>query len=280
MSALTRAEARDVVRHQLTKLTSRDEFRVFGTGEDKAGEPASTHPEPSNDLLNEQGNLAVQYLNRKCKLGHIQDVEIVVAAVTADGPYAIPLLTAGVGSNRLTLGDITHIKRVTWDDGISPVLRLTPRNREAWDSEGWSNYTDTAPGLTRSLWIEGYTLYLWPAPDAGGTVHIMAGTGILTYLSDADRLEDLPTDYHKVLYDLWTAMVAGTFQNDVEMLAAEMKYQKKAEEGFADILEWKRDASAQEDVGFTIAEVAVRGTRRTRRGRYGYAQSVDTGYYG
>jgi hypothetical protein len=269
MPALTRAEARDVIRRdKLKKLTSVEEWEIFGMGNNRVGDPASSHPTPTNVQLNSQLRLAVGWVNRKCRLGHLQDVEVSVAAQTEDGPLAIDLRVAGVNTQNLAPGDITQIKWAYFDEGDGTTYRVLPRGRETFDIEGGLQFQQRPVSRSRWFWIEGYTLYLLPGPDTAGTLHLVAGTGILTFRDDADSLANLPTEYHDVVWDTAAWMIARNEPNDVEMLAVAQILQPLVMDGIKDILEWKRDISAQQEGGMTPMSDR-RFSRRSGRGRVG-----------
>jgi hypothetical protein len=272
MPALTRREARDVLRRdKLSLLTSVQEYERFGTGDNVVGDPASSHPDPDNAQINSQLDLAADFLNRKCRIGHVQDVEIEVAAQTADGPLAISLRNVGVGQGGLTPGDINQVKRVYFEESDGTTYRILPRGREefdqgtAFDHEFAIEFMSRSVGRTRWFWIEGYTLYLLPAPDTAVTLHLIAGTGLL-FVADAASLESLPNDYHDVLWNCAAWFLARNLPGDTEMLALAQQYGQMTQDGIGDILQWKRDVSTQQED--TLTPMTDRRTlRRASRSR-------------
>jgi hypothetical protein len=244
MPALTRAEARDVIRRKLKKLTSRQEYTLMGTGDNRVGDPASTHPFPDNDEINGELDLATDYINRKCRLGHAQDVTVGVSAQTADGPLAIPLRSVGL-DNGLNLGDVNLVKRAYYDDGTT-VFRLNPFSRETHDARRTIEIQNRDVGTPTEIWIEAYTLFIYPSPSTAGTLHLIAGTGI-AFVGDAASLEVLPTDYHDCLWTCAAWFLARNDPNDAEMIVLSQQYAQLTADGAADILQWKRDVNAQQE---------------------------------
>lgn len=252
--ALNRAGARDLIRHQLQKLTSKDEFAQWGTGINVAGQAASQYPWPPNTIIDEQLDLAIHYVNETCGIGHVQDISIDVASTTLNGAQSIDLRTL------LPTGNITSVKRC-YIATSNYTTRLWPKDRLELDRDslnsfetfypfalgqigGWNNGNDwvnVVAGTPQWFWIEGYTLYILPGSSTAFTLHIMAGTGILKFIIDTDIIEQLPVGLHKAFWDIATSYVAGTQAKNKEMSEQEQKYMSKGQMGIKDIFRWKEE---------------------------------------
>jgi hypothetical protein len=250
MEAITRAELRERVRHSLNKRTARD-----ASASGVLGDPAGTHPWPSNSFLNEKSDEALRLLNSECNLGHVQDIEVSVAATTEDGVQRVKLRTLTAETpdgQRLDFGDVHTVKRAYWEDSGGNLTPLTPLDREEYDRtrRQWETEDATTP---RFYWQEGYDFYLLSGTDTTGTLHIMAGTGIFGWYTDTDTIWQLPNDYHSVAVDLTTQLVAESQQEDAEMMRYAVLYRARVwgVAGTADvggigrIKRWKRGQSAE-----------------------------------
>ena len=257
MNLYTRAEARDLIRHFLNKRTSVDEN---GETVGVVGNPASSHPWPSNTQLNEQMAEAIKHVNRKCSLGHVQDLSVSLAATTANGPQPLSLMTLQAIEG-LGVGNLNTVKRVWWDDGTQ-TRRLWPLNRpefdraesvHAWGDEEFfrrgtasaplSEWQSASPGVPEWFWLEGPNLYLYPGAASAGTLHLMCGTGgaALGFRCDADTIGVLPDDYHSAVWNLAAAYLAMTQVDDAEMLQVKTDRFALAQDNLNDILDWKRE---------------------------------------
>lgn len=249
MDSLTRAEMRERVRHNLSKRTARDE-----NANNNVGDPASTHPHPSNSFLNEKIDEALRTINAECRLGHVQDIEVSVAATTSDGAQRVKLRTV-TGETpeglRTGFGDINVVKRAYLEVGTS-LYPLTPIDREEYDRSR-RRWEEEDAGTPRHYWLEGTDLYLLPGTDSAATLHLMVGTGVIGFSGDADTLLQLPNDYHPVIVDLATQLVAESQQLDTEMASFAALYHAKVwgagnsqdRGGIERIRQWKRGQTAE-----------------------------------
>lgn len=269
----TKADARDIIRRdKLSLLTSVEEFTFYGSGTNTPGDPSSTHPTPTNIQINSQIDMALSFINRRCELGEAFDVEVEVEAQTTDGPLAIPLRTVGSGAG-LSPGMINTIERVYWEES-GTTRRLLPRSRQDFDTGYWTQWQEQSPSTVGDdyggwFWIEGYTLYLLPAPSSAGTLHLLAGTGI-AFAGEAASLECLPNDFHDIVWNCAAWFVARNQPINVEMQTLAAQYQMAVvgrdgkSGGIGEILEWKRGISAQEPETAGIQPARAYARRRGR----------------
>lgn len=68
-------------------------------------------------------------------------------------------------------------------------------------------------------------------------------------MGDAASLEVLPNDYHDILWTATAWFLARNSPEDAEMLTLAQQLQALTQDGIQDILRWKRDVNAQEEVG-------------------------------
>lgn len=213
MEALTRRHFRERIRHLLGKRTARD-----NDASAPLGDAASTHPHPTNALLNEHIDSALRLLNAECDLGFVDNIEISVEATTEDGAQRVSLRGAQASLYDAypgNSGDIHSVKRAYLEiDSTLYPLRAADRaeygrSRRQWETE--------SAGVPRLYWIEGSDLYLLPGTDTDATLHLTAGTGIIGFTTDDDTLLQLPNDFHVVPIDLAAYLVAQSEPANVEM---------------------------------------------------------------
>lgn len=269
MSAATKAEARDIIRRdKLKKLTARQEYAYFQSGTNRLGDPATMYPTPDNEEIDSQMKLALAHINRECRLGFANDITYAVAAQTAGGPLRIPL--SAIPDANGELGEISRIYRLYFEDGTGATMRLLPTSRSELDAGGgvynWQEQSPAAPSalLASSYWIEGGYLNILPAPSSAGTLHFLAGTG-LALVGDLAILEAIPSDYHDIVWNCTAWFLARNVPKDAEMMMIAAAMEKETERGVAQILELKRDASAEEENALTVAPTERGGYRSRRR---------------
>ena len=265
MEALTRKHFRERIRHNLGKRTLRD-----NDPNAELGEPAATHPHPTNVFLNEKIDEALRFLNSECDLGFVDDVEVSVSASTADGAQRIllhnvapTLYSTEVGD----AGDIHTVKRAYLEVGDT-LYPLIPVDREEYDRSRRQWEIEDA-GTPRYLWREGNALYLLPGTNTAGTLHITAGTGIIGFRTDADTLLQLPNDFHSVAVDAATWHTAMSEPNNVEMQTQAGLYRLKVWGdgrgdigGIGRIRRWKRGQTGEMQAGLYVRTGRVPVGRR------------------
>lgn len=255
--ALTRAQFRDAIRHNLNKRTALDDDPVNG----KAGEPSSRFPWPDNRLINQKLDEAISFLSRKARFSEVTGIEVSVALGT-ETPQTVSLRTVGLDQG-LQLGQINEVRRVYWDDG-STKTRLIPVAREELDRE-WRAFQSEDVGVPRCFSIEGYTLSLYPGSDAAGTLVLIVGAGIVGFMTDADTIEQLPVDYHTVPQHLATGMLAALQTEDVEMQDAAKTFMAMGLDGVADVKRHLARQNVQQQRNLPIASFGYYGRFTGRR---------------
>lgn len=261
MPTITKNQARDIIRRdKLKKLTSQMEYEFFGTGTNTVGDAASHTPSPTNEEINSQLDMALSYLNRKCHLGFTSDKTIAVTAQTANGAYGISLRS---------IGDITDVHRVFWEDGSNNTRRLLPKSRQSFDTGyayEWQQYQPVSLDgfIYGYFWIEGETLFMLPSPSTAGTLHLLVGTGI-AFVGDLAVLDVLPDDYHDIVWTTAAALVAENSPSDAELAMRAAILRRQSDDGIRDILEHKRDVSTEEPEAVTVRPSRLQPYRSTRR---------------
>ena len=220
MRLMTRAQYRDAIRRDMGLPVASDKGGPVG-------DPASTHPRPTNDVLNQKLSDAVEMFNLEGGFSVAVNIPVTVAAQTADGPYAVALWTLGAASD-MQQGAVYEVRRVAWDDGSGNRLRLQPLSRDSMDRNRreWEN---TPPATPTGFWIEGNQLYVSPAPAAAGTLYLYAGTGVMDFDSDSDILESFPAALQTGIEYLTVALVASSMPTDPEMDVIAASYMDKAQ---------------------------------------------------
>lgn len=244
-AALTKAQMRDSIRHNLNKLTSLEEDPVTGT----AGNPAITHPWPSNDLINSCLLKALSEVNRRAGFNEIQNVNLPVPIATST-PQTFDIRTIGL-TQGLSAGQINEIRSVWWiDSAAGTPRRVYPVARDEMDRDS-INYMAWSPSTPRRFSMDGYTLSLYPGSSLGGTLMLIVGNGIVGFVTDTDTIETLPMDYHPVIEYVATRLVALTQSTDVEMDKSAQTFGALAAAGIMDVEKWvlRKNVEEQRSIG-------------------------------
>lgn len=244
-AALTKAQMRDNIRHNLNKLTSMDEDPVTGI----VGNPATTHPWPSNGLINSCLLKALAEVNRRAGFNEIQNVNLPVPIGTST-PQTFDIRTIGL-TQGLAAGQINEIRSVWWIDSVaSTPRRVYPVARDEMDRDS-INYMAWSPSTPRRFSMDGYTLSLYPASSLGGTLMLIVGNGIVGFVTDTDTIETLPMDYHPVIEYVATRLVALTQSTDVEMDKSAQTFGALAVAGIMDVEKWvlRKNVEEQRSIG-------------------------------
>jgi|GEM_PF-2908481 len=244
--ALTRARMRDAIRRNLNKEIAKD--RIPSAPD---GEPSSVDPLPSNALINLKLDEAISFIVRKTGFTESNPVTVSIAAQTANGAFVVNLARLSVSVN--------EIRRVSWFDG-STYQRLRPVSRDEY-SKNYGDWENDSVGTPSQFWIDGYKLYLLASPQSAGSLSIIAGTGVIGFETDNDVIEQLPQDYHSIVLDCATWLIADTQQNDSEMAGYVRAFQSKTFDGIADIIKFKRQVNRELQATFPARR------RRVYRGR-------------
>jgi hypothetical protein len=240
--AQTRAQFRDSIRRNLGKRTSIDEL---GITVGVVGDPASTHKFPNNLLINQKIAEAMAWVNVEAKIGHVQDISVDIALTTSTGVQSVDLRTVGA-LNSMDYGQLVTVKHAYFlpTGSTTPTYSLTAVDRAEQDRVS-INWTGQSAGSVRQFWIEGDTLYLSPGSSEGGTLHLMAGTGMFGMETDAETILQLPTQFHYAIEAIATAFVAETQNQDTEMIQAQQSFMAKGLKGVEQIKRWKMNVNEE-----------------------------------
>lgn len=204
------AEMRDWIRRQLGKTPAID---VPGIEDARPGQPAPFQPEPSNALINQCIRNAVGVVNRRFGINVQSQVGVAVAAQTDDGPYSIKM----DGFDNVPPGSVNHILRMWYDDG-STSQKLKPVDFQDLNRSK-VEYQTQDPSTPRHYWLNGYYVYVYPAPSTAGTLYAMVETGMLSPVDDEDDFQALPGDHYETLLCIAAQEIARISAGDAEMQA-------------------------------------------------------------
>jgi hypothetical protein len=251
MRVMTLAEYRDAIRRDMGLPVASDKGG-------KVGDPASTHPRPTNALINQKLNDAVEKFNLEGGFAVANNVAVPVTAQTVNGPYSFSLWTLGASAG-MKQGATYEVRRVRWDDGSGNRTRVDPASWEAID-RARREVDNMPPALPTCFWIEGNLLYISPAPASAGTLYLKVGTGVLDFDSDGDILESFPASVQPGIEFLAVALVALSQPSDPEMQVIAASYMPQA-----DYYIEKAQALRQEQNVMLPARAAVASYRRGGR---------------
>lgn len=209
MRVMSLCEYRDAIRRDMGLPVASD--KPGG----KVGDPASTHPRPTNKLINQKLNNAVEQFNLEGGFSVANNVAVPVAAQTADGPYAFSLWTIGASAG-LPQGAAYEVRRVRWDDGSGNRTPVYPASPEALE-RAHREVDNTPPGVPTLFWIEGNLFYVSPSPASAGTLYLKVGTGVLDFEDDNDILESFPASVQPGIEFLAVVLIAQSQPTDPEM---------------------------------------------------------------
>lgn len=250
----TRAAFRDIIRRNIQIPPPLD------TNQGAEGDCPSAFPSPSNADLNQAINEAIANLNIACDLGRVLDVEVSVAAQTANGPFYIDLRTV-TAPGRDANGWINTVERASWTTDDTNFTRLFPVSRREKDRNGrmWEN---DAPGTPNEYWIEGYNLALWTAPGTAGTLHLIAGTELFPLSTDGATLTEIAAQFQVVVSNYATMLVAVKRPQDAEMQAIAGNFGAMAKDGMQALKVWANRKNVPQQGAF-----GCESYRRHDRGR-------------
>jgi len=238
MNLLTLAEIRDDIRRFYNGRCPSDSGDLS-----LVGQPFANQPHPSNQLINMCVQRAVSEVNRKVRWGS-SVLTTAITLQTANGPLAVPLTQFQTQGGP----QINIVRRAWWNDSVNNSVLLYPRSIDAIERDR-IDWMDQAPGIPNLYWVEGYTLYLWPAPNLDGTLGVRAGMGLLAPLSDVDTVKECPADYLPVFEDIVMAEVCAAQPDDSVAQAKLAFFGPKADRGKIEIASLFNDLSAQQQAG-------------------------------
>jgi len=227
-----------------------------------AGMQPTWQPDPSNYKIKSAIRNACSTVNRQINLtdaGSIRQVPI--AGQTATGPYILDLAAVPGFTDR----SINSIRRAWWFDGTETHQRLIPTILSSLDRIE-SQYIGEAASSARRFAIEGYKLYILPAPSSDGYLEFMAGCGILAPDDDTDGFDQIPTDYDPSVLYIALIELAKMLPNDVEMRSRAEAFAPDATAALERLAAWFNGGSNDEVAPDLIFD--ARMMRRWGRRRY------------
>lgn len=231
---ITRPDFRDAIRRKIGIVPPIDQ----GLG--PAGAQPLGQPYPDNAILNQVIADALRTVSRRTNFHLSVGLTTAVTAQTANGPLVIPMMGL---QGCPTSATINTIRRVTFTDSSGNTYRLTPSGQFELDRERVL-FDTIPPGIPRRFWIEGYAIYVSPAPNIDGTLTLDAGTGISQFCSDSAVIDELPTDYQQVIED-WGALYVCMYMPTSPrpplpgLLQRLPLWKEMAEKGIDEILKWQ-----------------------------------------
>lgn len=220
MRVMTLAQYRDAIRIDMG-------LPVASERGGKVGDPAPTHPRPTNKVINQKLNDAVEKFNLEGGFTVANNVAVSISAQTANGPYSFSLWTLGADA-AMRQGTTYEVRRVRWDDGSGNRLRVEPASIEAMD-RARREVDNTPPAIPTCFWIEGNLLYISPAPASAGTLYVKVGTGVVDFDDDGDILESFPASVQPGIEYLAVELIALSQPSDPEMQVIAASYHPQAE---------------------------------------------------
>jgi hypothetical protein len=254
---MTRPEFRDAIRRDLQIVPPID-TGVPGT---VPGQQPTNAPNPTNAQINQCIQQAISDINRFSGF-HVNQITTTVPAVDSStlGPYGTSMLSLGTMS-----GSVNDIRRVLWtpSDPTGVPQLLFPVNRNALDRGEVSTYYNVAPGMPQMWYIEGYALYITPAPSMAGTLTLTAGTGVLGLQGETDTLDQCPADLQYVVEYQAVVRLSKLSTMDIEAKERAQMFGEDAAIGMRQFAAWIEGQSGvvQPTLGFQ----SYRGGYGTRR---------------
>ena len=204
----TRRLLRDKIRRKLGRVPAID------AGIGPSGDPGPNDSKMSNQLLNDCIEETISDLNVLCGIsGPTGPITKHVLPQTANGPLTIDL------SRDFSPRDsqINAINRVWWSvGGVNTVL--TPTHYR-WLDANMVDFYSIPPSIPNQYWVEGYNLWILPAPMLEGDINCFADSALHSPLTDDDTIAQLPGDLNWVVVDGAALRVCGTQPYDRVMAA-------------------------------------------------------------
>lgn len=219
MPLQTRGQMRDAIRRHLNIVPPIDDPVAFPDAQ--AGDEPEYAPRPSNPKLNMFLENTVSDLNLASGTQFLTGiVRVPVDAQTENGPVRIGL--EGDEFSGAAGFEIHQIRDAWWeiaatDEGSTTATRyLTAVDLDTLARERF-RYHSYPPGLPYRYAVEGYAIWLIPAPTTAGTLVLRAGLGVLPPLHDRDTLHQFPSDCGSAFIDIVAAEVASSEIDDSSM---------------------------------------------------------------
>lgn len=182
--------------------------------------------------------------------------DIPILGQTANGPFAVDLAGVPGFADR----QVTGIRRAWWWDG-STATRLDPVLVGMLDAK-WDQYPNDAPGFPRRFWVEGYTLYVDPAPSSNGAFRFMATAGLLAPMHEDDSFHGIPADYDPCPLYIALVEIGKMFPADQEMSVRAQAFTPDAAAALDRLKAWYNGLNNEE-----VQPASFFDARFMRRGR-------------
>jgi hypothetical protein len=255
MPLLTRAQFRDAIRRDLQIIPPWD------TGTGLQGDVPATQPNPSNPTINQAIQNAIDDINNATGF-HVSSVAYPVAAQTASVPYSVSIAQL----TPLQVASVADIKQLIWDDGTNTPFELTPTDYNALDRVR-NTYYNMPPSTPIGFYVEGYSLYVWPAPLLAGTLRMLCGTGITGFATDGDTIDQLYSGFQNVVQYQTNVRLSKLQTMDAEAQERAANFLPDALLGIEQIKAWKRNQGGQVQPSLQFNGRSIRGSYGTRRVR-------------
>lgn len=274
--AYTRAEMRDWVRERLG-VTPPIAQPIGSPNFGPAGTQPAYAPNPNNHLIDSAIDEALSNINTRTGFHAFRFTVDVPATTLTMGPQKIklsfndPTETKNGDDITATIGiqNFNTVRRVLWIDGGGsgnlPQFLLPAPFRETDLAQ--QNFDAMPPSIPQYFFVDGYSLFLYPASANGGTLILWGGTGLQNPIGDTGIIDQLPADYYiDVLYNVMVTVGESRLLN-TEMAQLAQSYTPKADRGVENIGAWQRTRESpkeQSNIGYVSNRNAY-GLRRRRR---------------
>ena len=229
----TLGQMKDQIRRHLGITPPIDDPEVYPHA--MPGDAPDYAPVPTNPTIEQFIQNAVSDINLDAGSGFETNIlSRDVEAQTENGPLRIPLSGEGFTINgqvaeTLDGFSINRVRDAWWimeDGGATRLMWARDLDTLARDRYRYMSYP---PGTPFRYAIEGYAIWLIPAPAAAGTLQIRAGLGILPPLTNSDTLNGMPADCASSFVDIVAFEIADAMPDNPEMQAKVARLAPKAE---------------------------------------------------
>lgn len=263
----TRQEFRDSIRRKLGIIPPIDVIGVAAL----PGEQPTNSPYPTNMQINDALLGAVSDINRECQF-HVQQYTVPVPPFPGNsrGPFQLDLSNLNpntVGTLVSPVGHINDVLRVLWVPTGGIQTLLSPSNRDYQDRAGVTEYYSDVASVPQSWYVEQYSLFIFPAPSAAGTLLLTLGTGIVGLDCEDSVIDQVPIDFQDIFEYQAIVRLAKTQTLDVEAQERAQMFGADAMLGMRQFKEWRQGVSGapQPSLSFKSMYRQGYGTRRTVR---------------
>lgn len=228
------------------KWTLDNDLGMAGPVVPNFGAQPSAQPRPTNYSIDAAVRSAVDRCNMVAGTSDNRGfADLTVAAVQST--YKGPLLLDLSSLDGYPARHVLSADSAQWYDGQS-YWPLQPVFLPQLDAQR-NQYMNDGPGVPLEYSVDGYTLYLKPAPALAGTIRFRISSQMLAPSSDSEGFAPLPESYDKAVLYVALMELATINSQDAEMVARAMRYEKRAEEGLTAIAAWFDHGSMSEHQG-------------------------------